>query len=58
MSIKSTKRITREVALHILLKDIPKLSNDALANLLDRLADTGQSQEVSQFDNFIVSNIE
>lgn len=55
MGVKSTRRITRERALLILLADIPQLPNDTLADLLDRLADSGQSKIVSQFDNFIVS---
>ena len=57
MSIKSTSRITRETAIHILMREIPNLPNDALASLMDTLADTEQSKHVSRFDNFIVSNI-
>jgi hypothetical protein len=55
MSIKSTQRITRERAIEILTSEIPALSNDALGNLMDALADTEQSKCVSKFDNFIVS---
>lgn len=55
MGVKSTRRITREQALDILLSEIPELPNDALATLLDALADTEQSKRISYFDNFIVS---
>ena len=55
MSIKTTQRITREHALDILLDEIPKLPNDLLASLLDRLADSEQSKRLSICDNFIVS---
>ncbi len=56
MGIKSTRRITRQQALEILTDDLPKLSNDALGDLMDALADTKQSHHVSYFDNFIVSD--
>jgi len=55
MSIKTTQRITRARALDILLSEIPTLSNDFLAELLDKLADSSVSLRVSKFDNFIVS---
>ncbi len=55
MSIKTTRRITRQQALEILLSKIPELPNDALGELMDRLADTRQSKRISVFDNFIVS---
>ncbi len=55
MSIKTTRRISRARALEILLKDIPELPNDSLGDLMDWLADCGQSRSVSKFDNFIVS---
>jgi len=55
MSVKSTKRISRERALAILLTDIPQLPNSVLEDLLDKLADSGQSRTISYFDNFIVT---
>lgn len=55
MSIKTTRRITRQHALDILLDEIPKMPNDTLAMLLDSLADSKQSLRISIFDNFIVS---
>ena len=55
MSYKTTHRITRERALEILLSELPTLSNDALGDVLDALADTKQSHRVSHFDNFIVT---
>ena len=55
MSIKSTKRITRARALEILMSEIPKLPNDELGRMMDRLADSELSQTCSRFDNFIVS---
>jgi hypothetical protein len=55
MSAKTTQRISRERALEILLEEIPDLSNDDLGDVLDALADTGNSKRVSSFDNFIVS---
>jgi hypothetical protein len=56
MSIKTTQRITREHALEILLSEIPKLPNDALADMMDELADSERSTRCSRFDNFIVSD--
>lgn len=56
MSTKSTQRITRAEALTILGEEIPALPNDALAELLETLADFGHSKAGSQFDNFIVSD--
>jgi hypothetical protein len=56
MSIKSTQRITRQRALEILLAEIPGLSNDALAGLMDDLASSQESKVCSVFDNFIVSD--
>jgi len=56
MSYKTTQRITRDRALAILMTEIPQLPNDALADMLDRLADSEQSKVVSRFDNFIVSD--
>lgn len=58
MSIKTTQRVTRERALLILLTEIPNLPNDTLADMLDQLADSGKSVQVSRFDNFIVSEFE
>lgn len=55
MSVKSTQRVNRERALVLLLSEIPSLPNDTLADLLDTLADSKQSQKLSYFDNFIVS---
>jgi hypothetical protein len=43
--------------LAILLTDAPNLSNDLLGDLLDLIADSGQSHIVSRFDNFIVSEV-
>lgn len=64
MSAKTTRRISRQQAIHILLADVPTLSNDLLAELLDWLADSGQSKTISKlgahlllFDNFIVSDM-
>jgi hypothetical protein len=56
MSIKTTRYVTREKALLILLQDLPTLPNDTLGNLLDVLADSRQSRVVSYFDNFIVGD--
>ena len=56
MSIKTTRRISRQQALEILLSEIPKLPNDTLGDLMDTLADSGRSQVCSRFDNFIVSD--
>ena len=56
MSCKTTQRVTREKALEILLAEIPTLPNDPLSDMLDALADTGQSHRVSRFDNFIISD--
>ena len=58
MSYKSTMRITRAKALEILLSEIPTLPNDALAILMDALADSEQSKRISKFDNFIVSEFD
>ena len=38
-----------------MLQEIPQLSNKALEDFMDRLADCGESKILSQFDNFIVS---
>jgi hypothetical protein len=38
------------------MSDIPQLSNDTLADILDWLADREVSKIVSRFDNFIVSD--
>ena len=57
MSIKSTRTISRARALEILLEEIPILPNDALACLMDALADSKQSKIVSYFDNFWVSDV-
>lgn len=56
MSIKTTQRITRERALSVLLAELPRLSNDLLGDLMDKLADSEQSTVCSRFDNFIVSD--
>ncbi len=58
MGIKSTSRITRKKAIEILTDEIPELPNDALASLMDTLADTEQSKRLSMFDNFIVSEFD
>ena len=55
MSIKTTQRITRAKAMALLMTEILHLPNDALADLLDVLADSGQSHAISCFDNFIVT---
>ena len=55
MGVKSTSRIKRKVAIDILLEEIPNLPNDVLGDLMDTLADSGQSKYASSFDNFIVS---
>jgi len=55
MSIKTTQRIKRQVALATLLREIPNLSNDVLGDIMDVLADSEQSRYCSRFDNFIVS---
>lgn len=56
MSIKYTQRISRKIALNILLEEIPEVSNDTLGDLLDVLADSKQSKYLFSFDNFIVSS--
>jgi hypothetical protein len=57
VSYKSTRYLDRASALAILLTDAPNLSNDLLGDLLDLIADSGQSHIVSRFDNFIVSEV-
>ncbi len=57
MSIKTTQWISRATALEILLSEIEALPNDALGDLLDALADSGQSHRISKFENFIVSDV-
>lgn len=56
MSYKTTRHITRAEALEILLDEIPNASNKVLEDLMDALADSQQSNRVSMFDNFIVSD--
>jgi hypothetical protein len=56
MSIKSTQYITRQRALEILTKEISEMSNNTLGELIDTLADSGQSKSLSICDNFIVSD--
>ncbi len=56
MSIKSTQRITRKHALELLNSEIQDMSNDMLAGILDKIADSQQSKRLSYFDNFIVSD--
>lgn len=58
MSIKSTKAISRDRALALLFAEIPRMPNDTLADLLDRLADSRWCHAISYFDNFIVSDSE
>ena len=48
------KTIARKRAIEILMQEIPKLSNSAMAAFLDRIADSGQSEIVSKFDRFTV----
>jgi hypothetical protein len=55
MSYKSTQRVTREQALQIIRTEIDYLGNDLLGDLLDLIADSGQSRIMSKFDNFAVS---
>jgi hypothetical protein len=55
MGIKSTRTITRQLALEILLEEIPEMSNDVLGDLMDVLADSKQSKYTCQFDNFVVT---
>ena len=57
VSAKTTHRITRARALEILRADLEGLSNDALGEMMDALADTRQSKIVSELDNFIVSDL-
>ena len=57
MSHKTTQYVTRQRALEILLSELPTLPNDTLGDLLDQLADSGQSRIVSKWDNFIVSDV-
>jgi hypothetical protein len=40
------------------MSEIPQLSNDALGDLLDYLADSDKAHTISRFDNFIVSEFE
>ncbi len=55
MSIKTTRYVTREKALEILVSELGTLPNDTLGNLLDTLADSEQSHRISRFENFIVT---
>lgn len=55
MGIKSTRRVSRQFAIEILTSEIASLPNDALADMMDALADCGHSHRLSYFDNFIVS---
>lgn len=55
MGIKTTRDIKRQRAIDILLEEIPELPNDALADLMDTLADCGHSKYTCKFDNFIVT---
>jgi hypothetical protein len=55
MSVKTTQRVTRARALEVLLREIPQVGNDVLGDLMDVLAESGQSKVCSRFDNFIVS---
>lgn len=56
MSIKSTQRITRDTAISLLQRELETASNNQLATILDRAADSGLSHHLSIFDNFIVSD--
>jgi hypothetical protein len=58
MGYKTTQRITRDRALSILMQELPQMPNDVLADLLDRVADSGQSKVVSKFDDFVVSEVQ
>ena len=55
MSAKSTQRVTRNRALELLRSEFDRLSNDVLGDLLDVIADSGQSHRFSKLDNFVVS---
>ena len=58
MSWKSTITITRARALSILIEDISHVGNDVLGSMLDVLADSRQSHSLSEFNNFVVSDVE
>jgi hypothetical protein len=55
MSIKSTQTITRSEAMNMVLLELPMLPNRILADILNLLSDSEQSQNISLFDNFIVT---
>jgi putative heme degradation protein len=58
MSVKTTRRITREAALHLIARELEQQpSNKVLEDILDAMADSEQSKVVSVFDNFIVSDV-
>jgi len=54
MGIKSTRNISKEEAIDILLTNIPTLSNEDLATMLTQLGDCTSNQDprTSRFDNF------
>jgi hypothetical protein len=55
MSYKTTLTISRDRALEIIQADIFKVGNDVLGSILDVIADSQQSHEISHFNNFHVS---
>ena len=56
MGIKSTKTIHRLGAIATLELIIPELTNGTLAKMLDLLANSGESESCSKFDNFLVTD--
>jgi|HubBroStandDraft_2_1064218.scaffolds.fasta_scaffold974769_2 hypothetical protein len=54
MGIKSTKYITRELAVGVLITDIPKLDDNTLEHIMDIVADTEKGM-YSRFDNFLIT---
>lgn len=58
MSIKTTQRIGRQKSVEILNREISTAPSSLLEELLDYVANSGRSQTLSKFDNFIVSEFE
>lgn len=54
MSIKTTQRISRQRAIEVLIGEIYLASDTLLEELLDALADSGESTTFSIYDNFMI----
>lgn len=54
MSIKTTQHISRQRAIEVLIGEICLASDTLLEELLDALADSGESKTFSIYDNFMI----